>query len=502
LTTIWIVAESGDATALALAGQMDALGHPCTVLSPQQAVPRLVRDAGGDLIDSIRGLIRGIRDRDLESLDEASGVDGRPDVVVLTSPTLFGSAQVFTRLTEQGVLRVGVMPDYGMSGGWLDAPLHAWIVPVEAFVAPLEEAGVDPARVRIAGPAVPADYAEGQSRTELRESWGLGEEPVIFVHCDGGQWDLDRLMFQFSLLEEATQPVFYVGEDSGAADQLRRAARKHGVPADLLGAVPSLRDFHAVADLVVTAPDDVRVVHALAMDRPLLLVGHAPVRTQVDFLAGMGAVRHVPDLLQLGAELDLVAREETLATMAEAASKIGKADGTAAVAKALVEIVETRAEILATGAAGSPQRRGPFERIGTGQRGERLPGSGRAPASTEEARDELANLIMTERGAETRVSDAERAIEQWTQRLELAGEWNEAELEEEARKQLSRAHREAKVAGEALERTRMQKQKLKESVRRGSQSASASPDVAERFEGMEVERDLDTLRKRLEDELG
>jgi hypothetical protein len=500
---VWIVADRGDASVVALG---DALGDDfeVTVLAAQEVVQRLVREAGGELIGSLRDLLRGIRDGESEAEPEHKHL---PDVVVVTAADTFGAGNAFTRLTGDDVLRIGLVADYALGTAWLDAPLHAWVVPVESFVPPLVDAGVDESRIEVAGPPVPEDYGASSDGASLREEWGLGPEPVVFVHCDRGVWDLDRLAFQFSLLESDVQPIFYAGADPAVADKLRRAAAKHGVEADLLGAVPSLRDFHAVADLVVAPVEDPRIVYVLAMDRPLLLVGEAEVRTQVEFLTALGAARHVPDVLRLGTELDLLAAGDTLGRLRQASATVGKPDGTAKVAEAIARLIVAREDILAAGREAPETRRGPFERIGAPRAKVRVPGAPAqrsASASSEaQAKDELANLIMMEREAEQKATESARAVEQWRQRLELATEWNETELAKEAEVQLERATAAEDAGREELERTRLQKEKLKESVRRGRGDAPAPPTAApsEKFEDMEVERDLAALRKRLRDEL-
>ena len=501
---VWVVADRGDAAVAALGDALRAAGYAVTTLASQEVVQRLVKEAGGELIGSLRDLLRGLRDSEQESEPEHKL---RPDVVVVTAANTFGPGNAFTRITGDDVLRIGVVPDYALGAAWVGAPLHAWVVPVETFVPALVEARVDEDRVEIAGPPVPAAYASGTDGAALREQWGLGPEPVVFVHCDRGDLDLDRLAFQFSLLEAAVQPVFFAGGDAGVSEALRAAARKHGVEADLLGAVPSLRDFHAVADLVVAPADDPRIGHVLALDRPVLLVGQPAVRTQVDFLTGLGAARHVPDVLRLGTELDLIASGSALADLTAGSALVGKADGTARVTEAIVRLIERREVILAAGREEPQAHRGPFERIGAPRVSVRVAG---APAqstvsavSSAEAKDELANLIMMEREAERKASEADRAVEQWRQRLELAREWNETQLATEAESQLARAEAAATAGREELERTRIQKEKLKESVRRGRGDASGPPAPAptEKFEDMEVERDLAALRKRLRDEL-
>lgn len=500
---VWIVAESTGGSVSALRDALVDAGFTVTTMAPHEVVRRLVRGAGGELIESLKDLLRGLRDADEEP---EPGQRHRPDVIVVTAPNVFGSANAFARLTGEEVLRVGLVPDYALGHAWLDAPLHAWVVPVEGFVPPLVEAGVDRDRIEVAGPPVPVDYASGADGAALRAQWELSDAPVVFVHCDRGGWDLDRVVFQFSLLETPVQPIFYSGTDAVVSDALRRAASKHGVVADLLGSVPSLRDFHAVADLVVTGVDDPRIVDVLALDRPLLLVGEPEVRTQMDFLARQGAARNVPDVLRLGTELDLAARPDVLEAMRAASATVGKADGTATAAAAIAGLIGRRAEILASGRKSPDTRHGPFERIGSPRQHIRVAGSPAqhsvSAVSSAEAKDELARLIMMEREAQRKAVESERAVEQWQQRLELASQWNEAELASEAQTQLARAQAAAESGREELERTRLQKEKLKESVRRGRGDAVAAPaPTAGKFEDMEVERDLDALRKRLRDEM-
>jgi len=543
---VWLVdAGQGDATG-AVASLLEERGHAVEVLDLTETIERLIRGRGEQLIDNLKGLWR--RASGADSDEEPQGAElpgpladalerGRPDLVVLTSSRHLKVADWISELAGEQALMVGLLPDYNLGEAWLKGALNAYIVPHEGLRTPLESAGMSPEHVLVAGPAISEAFAEVKGVEGLREAFGLdpSQGPLVLVHCVGTDLhDLDGLVFQLSLIDRQWQPIFYAGADGSASELLRRSARTHGLVARMLPEVENLHDFVAAADLVITHPGQPLVIGALAMDRPLFLVGDpGPVTTQCDFLVAQGAAMHLADMLRVSAEAEFIMGRERLEAMAEASTGVGRRTGTIEVVDALLMVEQRRAKLLEAVPEEvqeeGPRFSGPFEMIGAPpsqrtskreapagggvfERVGELSRSGRSAAaalSASEAKDQLAALILQERELERKVEETGREQKRWRDRLELAREWNEGELAAEAQGILERNVSAHRARQQELARVRVQKEKLKARVRRvpsGGSPASVEnptePKASEdRFQSMEVEDDLSRLKRRLLEEL-
>ncbi len=557
---VWLIADAHAQAVAALQGALEERNAVVERLDLSDAFERVVRQRGGQLLDSIKDIFRR-GDEDDEPSDDEEGSQrpqalteaierGAPDIIAFTSPKLLKGTDLLGKAVGDDALRVALLPDYNLGAAWLQGAVHAFVIPHDGLRAPLQDAGVAPERIFVAGPAIARTYAEAPDAQALRQDFGLNTDDgaLAFVLCQGFDVaDLDRMVFQFSLVDRPWQPIFYVGDDAETAEMLRRATRTHGLPARLLGAVPNVHDFISVAQLVITDPKDEAVVGALALDRPLLLIGDpGPVTTQCDFLVSQGAALHVRDVLRLGAEVELAVRPEKLEAMAEASAKVGRRTGTQEVADALMLVLERRAELAVAPSPPEeeqgPTIKGPFELIGASkpEGGARPPAPEPAPSggpfeslrpsapkqpqwspapasrlSAAEAKDQLAALIVQERKLERQLEEARREQERWSKRRDLATQWNENDLAVEAERLLRRALSQAESADQQLTSVRLQKDKLKARVRGGSAPVGRAPEPPSagpasrpdggksdgRFQDMEIEDDLSRLKARLRDEL-
>lgn len=570
---IWLLADEHHQAISSVKDILTERGATVELLHLSDAMEKVLRQRGGRLLENFKSMLARVRGADLEQEDQEEAEEalgdvlerGRPDLIVASSARYLGSLDLLARAAGGQALPVALLPDYNLGNAWLKGAAQAYIIPHEGLKAPLLEAGIEDKRLFVAGPAVPQSFSARPDAAALRKDFALEDAPGAVVlllchHMDAAE--LDRLVFQLSLVESPLTPIFYVGEDEQAAEALRRAARTHGILANLLRQVPNPQDFFAVAHLILARPEDERITGALALDRPLLLVGDAgPVTTQADFLVARGAALHCKDLLRLGAEVELALRPGRLEDMERASAEVGRTTGSLEVADALALILRDRAELQRAPATvpgdngDQPSFQGPFERIGVprhernapapspgpfepvgrptpGPAAQSRPAPAPAPAqppaprpthsplSADEAKDELAALIMTERELERDLAQVRREQEQWHNRLELAREWNEGELAREAEERLRRVLDDAERMQVELDKVRVQKEKLKERVR-GGRPAPASPapsgsgadtglpsargaeggPIESRFRDMEVESDLNALRQRLRDEL-
>ena len=219
---------------------------------------------------------------------------------------------------------------------------------------------------------------------------------------------------------------------------------------------------------------------------------------------------------------------DALDRRARAAGSIGLPNGSEEVAAALFEALERADQWRATPQDRPPQDhpqdeeapRGPFESIGD-RSPRRDDGSDRrdddgdhdkfAGISRAEAKEQLAQLILQERELERRIGELEKEQQRWRNRLDLAREWGERDLEDEAQGILREYVQDADKVARELNGIKRQKLKLRQAAQGGSGGSSAggsgggsSADAERerRFRKMETERELDGLRDRLRREMG
>lgn len=315
----------------------------------------------------------------------------------------------------------------------------------------------------------------------------------------------------------------------------------------------------------MAAPTDPYVAETLAQGRPILFVGSEEGgAAQAEYLSEVGAAHHVLDVLRLSSEIERMLEAKTLSSAAEAAASIGAQDGSEQTAEALLvalenadawlhePVSETTTKEPPKDRADSDSKRekaaptGPFESIGSGrstssdsagtpgtrrggEKASRTEREERAPArersfsgiSAAEAKDQLAELILMERDFERRLEEAKKQRKRWENRLELAIEWKESDLAEEAQDMLAGFVSDAHSIQRDLDDVHNQKNKLKRAAQGSSGSSSSRSgseprallgddsgertdprEVEERFRRMELDRDLDDLKDKLDRDFG
>jgi UDP-N-acetylglucosamine:LPS N-acetylglucosamine transferase len=471
----------------------------------------------------------------------------RPDLLVVTAARYVRPLSLLESLTGGATTQVGVPLDFNLSPRWFDGSIEAFLVPDEADRTRLEHAGYASQRLFRAGPPLLPEFETDLDRQREREELGFGDETVILVRSESFEPNmLEKFVFQSTLVEGDVQFVFHHNGDQAAATALRRAADEHGLRAAMFGRVPDLERYVAASDVVVAHPAEPYLPEVVSMERPLFLVGSdRGVTQQVDALTRSCGAVYLPDVLRVGSELESFAAPDRLETARERAASSELDPGNRAVADALVDIWERRNAWKpdATPEPTAPDDgettdapTGPFETIGTGdpgtaesprrQRGKLPPGEGestgpRPSISKAEAKDQLAELILVERDLERRLDELEREQDRWRNRLDLARDWGEDDLAEEAEEILREYLEEAEEVEGELEDVRRQKTKLKRAAGRSSGGSEPTStrrrdraseqedgtserraDLEDRFTDMEIERDLDDLRDRIDDELG
>ena len=549
---VWILVDhsSREAALLPVANQLESRGLTVELVTITEVIGSVAREA---IAGGAERLLRGLRvaARGKGGDEDLVGAIRRrqPDVLVVTEARYVRAIGVMENLTGVESLQVGLVSDFQVDPAWFNGQLHAFIVPDDLARAQIVDRGFDQDRVQIAGPALRPNFHDEVDGQKARKELGLdGDETVILVRGDGfDAASLEKLVFQCTLCEEKVRFIFHYDGDGATASTLRRAADQYGLPAAMFGRVKDLERYFAAVDGVLADQRDAYLPELLHSGVPTLLLGSGEADGNGAALEGQELVDYLDDLGQLGTRLDRFASPDRREELAE---KLGEWDGlkrhedlAEALAKAAKNAEKWRrpsrqktapeedGQAEEKGEASAPA--GPFESIGAPPSKSRGPsaatekGDGKGPSqapgeprrdystlSRAEAKEQLAELILKERDLERRLKELERQQERWRGRLQLAREWNEEDLAEEAETILRGYVADADPLEDQLGDIRRQKEKLKQAARRGRGSAGVKgttdgggeedrgSGMEERFRKMEIDSDLEGLKDRIRRELG
>lgn len=542
---VWILVDhsSREAAMAPIARQLEERGLSVELVTITEVIGSAAREAlAGGAERILRGLRVAMRGRTGD--EDLIGAFRRrqPDVLVVTEPRYARSIGVLENLTGVKSLQVGLVPDFVVDSGWFNGQLNAFIVPDETTRQSVMAEGIDPERVKVAGPALRPNFRRDLDREKIREEMGLADSLVVLVRADGLEpAKAEKLVFQCTLSDQKARFIFHHDGDGATASALRRAAEQYGLSAAMFGRVADLERYFAAADAVLASDADPYLPELLESKTPLLFVPSGrPGRGNADALASRELAEYLDDMGQLGTRLDRFLKKENLQERREKSARWNGVERHDQLVETLEEIVsradEWRMEVSAPAAEKDveegeekveepPAPRGPFETIGGAPprprreeaRAGKEEGDGAerprdfSRLSRAEAQEQLAQLILKERDFERRLQELEKQQERWRGRLQLAREWNETDLAEEAEGILRGFIDEAEPMEEELGDIRRQKEKLKAAARGGDgapsenggeSGADRASRLEERFQKMEVDRDLDGLRDRIKRELG
>lgn len=564
---LWILVENGprELAFESVVRQLGREGVDAQIVTIREVLGSVAREA---LAGGAERLLRGFR---VAFQGRASDEDflaavgrGKPDVLAVTNPRHIRPLGLMESLTGVATLQLGLLPDFNLAQGWFGTHLGAFVVPHGEHKDRLVTAGMPTERVLVAGPAVVPAFASPLDREAVRQELGLAGQVVALVRADGFEHALlEKIVFQSTLVDRGVRFIFHHNGDSATAATLRRAADQYRLPASMFGRVADLERYFAAADFAIVAPGDPWAPELMASGLPQLVVGQDEAfAEQQTFLVRHGAAAQLSDPLRLGAEIDRFAAPESLSAMRQAAGLLVSPAATTAVAQALLLALEHRQSwcqpVPRQGDAPRPGEPvpapaaapGPFETIGRAP----VPGGSSAPApsspassapaagyggtprtetygaspsvptsaapsadtgarlSQAEAKEQLAQLIMSERDVERRLQDIERQQQRWRSRLELAREWREEELAREAEGLLRDHLAQAEPLRQELDGIRRQKEKLRHAARPAGAAEPATgangsvgrreSEIEARFQRMEADNDLQGLKDRIRRELG
>lgn len=537
---IWLATQGGERAhyyQMALVAGLKALGATSVeVIGVQGMLKSTASDLGTratDLLESAAGrLARGLKvDRflSLGSSDEEQGNAG-VDLLILDSPALSSMAKASLRVAGSTPFTIGLIDDFTVNTRWRDVAVDLLIVPNEHLVSAHLHPTSGPAST-VAGPPVSDQWVTDGDRASAKTTLGVeAGATVVLVSAAGMRADnLERAVFQLTLLEKMANVLFYHDDDDEVAQTVRRAAANYGLKANILGNVDQLETVFAAADILLCDASDPSVLELTLTGRPVVAVGSERGAARTLFLADHSVVTHVEDVLQLSSRLDPLLGSATLEGLEERVKALLSPNGTKNVLDAIVDGYTRREEIKAekpTRPASAPEPTekpavalpdktllGAFESVGApapAAENEIL-----APISMAEAKSQMAALIVRERDAERALTEIVKSRDKWMDRAELAKEDGDQDLIQIAQSRANSARTEVGRLNAEIEVIRRSKGKLKARVARSKKKPAPArgnllpktpirppekDDVEARFRKMELDREMRRLRRKIEDD--
>jgi len=403
---------------------------------------------------------------------------------------------------------------------WQRTPVHLMAVPHPALLETLVRLGLPRSRLVATGLPLATVAPPLPAAAEARRRLGLPTtgRRVIAVAVEGfDPTRFDALLFQLTLLDPPATLVFYAGEDEGLRAALRRRVPALGLDARLLPDPRYLRDLLAVADLGLCSSEGVPSAELIAGGLPVVVLPASRTGSDEEtrFLLERGAVRAVLDVRTLAGELDGLLRDE--AAREDLRARAGRLlptdalDATVSLIQRLlaerelllqppVEVREPPRPAPDVGPVGPPpvlEDLGSGPPAGASRHGEAERSAAKAdpPKAVGEAgkpplgQRELALAEKTVRGKR---GEAESELLRWRRRAGRAGEAGDVELQESAAAEVTRLETQVRELTEELARLAH----FRLEAQRGQ---APSGDREARFRRLELDADLRTLKKKLDE---
>lgn len=486
------------------AASVDVLGLPAAV---GWTARRILEQGAEQVARGLRFLVGG--DAGIPAADALRS--GRPDLLVVDGPGVTGPLE-FLRETMRGrPLTVGLVSRFAPLTAWSGAAVDALVVPHASMVG-LAEGVVGGGRVVVAGPPVSPAFLRPHDRAALRTAMGFGEgQHVILVDASTLlPATIDAVVAQWRGVPASLVPLFFHGGEQESAEALREAAAVHGIRAGMFGDRVGLEEVLAAVDAVVVGAGATLLSPCVVTGCPMVAL---EPRAAIPPLVDDGAMVALSGPMALSSWLAEVAWNGVPDGFRVRAGEVARRGGCAEVVSALAGLIARRAELregrrspapgdgAASGEPTSAPAAGRFEAIGSS------PGAAVAsPLDRGQAREQMAQLIMEERRLENRLADEIRERDRWMRRRELATEAGDDALASVAEERIRGHAAVVRQLGAELEGVAARRDSVRRRAAGGggagrSESAESARGAAEpseeRFRAMEVEDDLERLRRRL-----
>ncbi|MBU6160695.1 MAG: hypothetical protein KGO50_06210, partial [Myxococcales bacterium] len=299
--------------------------------------------------------------------------------------------------------------------------------------------------------------------------------------------------------------LVHYGRHRVVADAFRTWADHFRIRARMFGWVPNLDAYATAADVVLTTPDSWHLTGYLALGLPVVTI-----QGEVDPLQPVvqGAMVPCADARAAAGVVGFVGASGVAPEHVAAAKAFGAAwlasEPTMAVASAIVSLWEQRAVLQSRVRGPAPAQPGavpvvPVESIGTGHLDPQKVDFS-APLPRDQAREQLASLILEERKLETHIAQVSAERDRWMERLDLARQAGDTRLGDAAQVQLDQFVRQVADANERMASLERQKELVRRRVAAPkvatTPAQTAALSMEEEFRRLERERDLNRLRSQ------
>ncbi len=535
----------------ALIGELEAAKHQVEVVSYAGIAAQSARSLAEKGLRGLKAAVRTVTGRitgeDPLGLAEPYQTS-RFDAIIVTHPDLFAATRI---LTDHNTLCLGLVPNLDLHPGWTQADADAIILPHPALREHFANAHWPEESLFDGASLVAPSFSKDYDKNKNLKDFGIDPQngPILLTIAPSfDEVQLERLLFQLSLLKAPVQHLIFAGDQSRTMQLLRKFAAQYQVVARMFPLVDDLPRIFALADLALLHAEAPELHNLLALGKALLILDDGQMNPLTSLLQRLDAAAAAPDLTRFGAELDHILHDPpSLNRLDQGAKNLAKHAGTEPISNAIHSALAARTNLLnraahlrhqkATAPAPAAPPAGPFEVIGQASttpttppkeltagnaptpapslfvtthpnpsRPNIEPKASISPAAQKAVHAELTELILLERNIERRLNDAMDLTSKWEQRLELAKNANDHSLLAEATRFLDAARAEERDLLRELDQVRHRKKSALDFGQRtpslSTTTTQENTDLEGRFRALEMERQMQRLKDRMRQDFG
>jgi processive 1,2-diacylglycerol beta-glucosyltransferase len=270
--------------------------------------------------------------------------DFAPDLICHTH---FLPAEIVAHEKRRRRLKVPhavVVTDFEVHRYWLCPGVERYFVAREDNRVHLQALGAPGARVLVTGIPIHPAFSVEHDREALRRKHDVpAGRPLLLVLCGGfGVGPVEGLVRALATHVTGAQMVIVAGRNEALRQRLERTVAGAPVPVRVLGFTTEMHEWMTLADLAVTKPGGLTTSEALALGLPLVVANAIPGQEtrNATMLYEEGAAVSGENPLTVGHRVArLLAAPERLATMRQAALRLGRPAAARVVAEELGRLV-------------------------------------------------------------------------------------------------------------------------------------------------------------------
>lgn len=471
-------------------------------------IPGKVVDLSSLLAPDLESLVGQLAsDRLVEDL-----IREQPDVLFGVHPlTQQAMAGLSIRLLRDTAL-VTLIPEYAVDHGWVRHRSDLYLVASGGLREALVDLGVPLAQSAAVGLPMPKSYA-ALDRGALRRELGVGEAErlILIASRELDEALMEKMLFQLSLVTAPKRVIVATDGDKRSAQFLRDKAPNYSVKARLYHKAEKLSGLFAAADVVIGRPPALRVAETLSRGVPVFYLEAQSERERATaaLLAAESAGKAVDNPYTLAAELDAFFKNpQVVDKLRQGALALARPDATREIAARLARAAgEEKERLIAKRielgrGQSAPGGDDEFEEIGD------FPGAEHVETSwtAQERHEHLSQAIRHAKTLEQRLREQKALLAKWEKRGALAREHKRADLVHEADVRIDTYRRTIAFLESQIELAQKTREQIKQGHVVGSPyttsplnwERSKEEELERTFRSMEVESDLDALKRKLD----